>query len=78
MSDPHHLHRRHGRNLVLSIAFLLIGSIVVLWAWNTLAVDLFGQPEMKFRHGFAFMMTIFVVALAGAAVRHIFDRKPVK
>jgi hypothetical protein len=74
MSLLDHSNRRHGKSLALLIAFLVLSSISVLWAWNTLAVDMFAQPEMPFKHGLAFMLAVFVVGSTGSVAKRIFTR----
>jgi hypothetical protein len=43
----------HGRTIVMSLIAIVFGGIAILWSWNTVAVDLFGQPEMALRHAIA-------------------------
>jgi len=45
---------RHGHRALISLGFLLLAAVLVLWGWNTLAVDLFGAPVAKFKHALAF------------------------
>jgi tetrahydromethanopterin S-methyltransferase subunit E len=45
------------------IAAILIGAVLLLWAWNTVATELLGAPQAGFRHGLA-----FAAAVAGVAV----------
>jgi hypothetical protein len=60
-------HRHGGRDLVRRfaglIAAILIGAVLLLWAWNTVATELLGAPQAGFRHGLA-----FAAAVAGVAV----------
>lgn len=52
------------------VAALLGGAIVLLWAWNTIAVDLFAAPVVGFRHALAVEVAGVVIgALAGFALR---------
>lgn len=55
----------------------IAASIAVLWAWNTLAADLFALPNMQFRHALA---AVLLAAVFGAAVslgvRRRADRHP--
>ena len=39
---------------MVAIAIFMAGSMLLLWSWNTLAVDLFQLPEARFKHAFAF------------------------
>jgi hypothetical protein len=42
-----------GGTIVMSLIAIAFGGIAILWSWNTVAVDLFGQPEMALRHAIA-------------------------
>ena len=42
-----------GKRLLIGTAIVIVSGIAVMWAWNTLAVDLFQLPAVKFRHAFA-------------------------
>ena len=74
MTQLDHPNHRHGKSIALSIAFLFISSSIVLWAWNTLAVDLFAQPEMQFKHGFAFMLAIFAILSVAPITKRIYGQ----
>lgn len=43
----------YGRIAVMSLIALFFCGVAILWSWNTLAVDLFGQPALEFRHAVA-------------------------
>lgn len=62
-----HQGRRHGRQLAVIGLAALFGSVVLLWSWNTVAVDLLGLKPMMFKHAFAiqllFLSTAFVFLL---------------
>lgn len=45
--------RHYGRNALFALLALLAPGIAILWSWNTVVVDLYGQPEMQFRHAIA-------------------------
>jgi hypothetical protein len=52
------------------LAMLLVGGVVLTWAWNTLAVDLAQAPRIQFRHALAFEAGLAAVAwLIGASLR---------
>lgn len=53
--------RRIAITLLAFAASLLIIAIAVLWSWNTLAVDLFQAPAMKFRHAVAVEFLIMAI-----------------
>jgi hypothetical protein len=48
----------HGRTIIMSLIAVFIGAIAILWSWNTIAVDMFAQPEMEFRHAIAVELLI--------------------
>jgi hypothetical protein len=56
MMNKHHRRRSHdtAKRTLLAIAVFMAGSILLLWSWNTLAVDLFQFPEARFKHAVAF------------------------
>lgn len=54
-------HEGRGQTILKSLVILTLSSIAVLWAWNTLAVDLFALPEMQFKHGFAVMVSMIAM-----------------
>ncbi|KUJ77778.1 hypothetical protein [Ruegeria profundi] len=51
----------HGRTIVMALIAILVGGIAVHWSWNTLAVELFAQPEMTFRHAIAVELLLIAV-----------------
>jgi hypothetical protein len=56
----------HGRTIVMSLIAIVLGGVAILWSWNTLAVDLFGLPEMTFRHAVAAVLLLVAAgSLAG-------------
>lgn len=50
---------RRGHRLTAVAAAAIIGGVLMLWAWNTLAVDLFALPEARFRHVLALEAGLF-------------------
>jgi hypothetical protein len=54
--NKHHRRRSHdtAKRTLLAIAVFVAGSILLLWSWNILAVDLFQFPEARFKHAVAF------------------------
>jgi hypothetical protein len=54
--NKHRRRRPHdtAKRTLLAIAVFLAGSVLLLWSWNTLAVDLFQFPEAHFKHAVAF------------------------
>jgi hypothetical protein len=64
--------RKHHPALVaLVLACLAVGiGVLLLWGWNTIAVDLFHAPRAKFRHALA----AEGVLLAGLALNALLAR----
>ncbi|MEQ8736758.1 MAG: hypothetical protein RIC29_17685 [Rhodospirillaceae bacterium] len=58
------LHKRgYGRILAIMGLTLLIGAVLVLWGWNTVAAGLLGAPEARFVHALALQAALFGLAL---------------
>jgi hypothetical protein len=57
-----HSHKKHGKSLALAIAGLLGGSIALLWGWNTFAVEILSQQEMRLKHALALELLILSLA----------------
>jgi hypothetical protein len=49
---------------VATAASFLVGAVVILWSWNTIAVDLFGAPNVALRHAIAIELAVAVVGIA--------------
>ncbi|MBM3510432.1 MAG: hypothetical protein FJX61_09910 [Alphaproteobacteria bacterium] len=45
---------RWGHIVLIATLVVLLGSVALLWGWNTAAVDLFQAPTIKFKHALAF------------------------
>ena len=57
MTNDTRFHARLRRTLFAAralVALLLIGGVLLTWAWNALAVDLAQAPRLQFRHALAF------------------------
>jgi hypothetical protein len=56
-----------SRRLAVAAAALLgvalAAGVMILWSWNTVAVDLFRAPPAQFRHAVA--VEIFLAAVTG-------------
>ena len=54
MTD-HRTHRVRGLAAAGAVvaAGLLVAGVMMLWGWNTLAVELFGARQAQFRHALA-------------------------
>ncbi|RME65174.1 MAG: hypothetical protein D6782_06760 [Alphaproteobacteria bacterium] len=46
-------HRRWGHAALTLALAILLGGVMLLWAWNSLAVDLLGAPQARFKHALA-------------------------
>ncbi len=46
------------RNVIVFLAALVVVGMVLLWAWNTVAVGLFSAPVAQFKHALAFEMGV--------------------
>ena len=55
--------REHGRAIVMMIITLSASAILMLWGWNTAAVDLLHAPEARFVHALAFEASLIGVLL---------------
>ena len=54
MTDHRTLSARSlAATVVAAAAVLLVSGVLMLWGWNTLAVELFQAPEAQFRHALA-------------------------
>lgn len=63
MSENHQNHTRgKAKSIIIGIAVLLTASTLLLWSWNTLAVDLFQLPEAQFKHAVAALGALMAVA----------------
>ncbi len=58
--------RHFGKRFFQIFTALIFGSVAILWGWNTLAVDLFSQSSMRFKHALALelaILSVLVIAL---------------
>lgn len=63
----------HGRTIVLSLSAVFFGGVAILWSWNTVAVEMFAQPEMEFRHAIAVELLI-IAAGSLLSLPYLFKR----
>ncbi len=56
--------RRHGQLALKGLAVILLAAVITLWAWNTLAGDLFAAPIAEFRHAVAAVLALSALAFA--------------
>ena len=59
--------RHHGA--VGFVVSVLLGSVVTLWAWNTIAVELFQAPVFQFKHALAFQAVVALIVLTAVSAR---------
>ncbi|MFQ5625490.1 MAG: hypothetical protein ACE5FM_02425 [Methyloligellaceae bacterium] len=64
----HEALHRHGHKAFMAFALMLMAGILILWGWNTLAVELFGATAARFKHALAFEAVAGGIWLAGYAV----------
>ena len=64
MSDNKQSFRRYAAPAAAAAGAYLVGAAIILWSWNTIAVDVFGASSIAFRHAIAFEA---LVAAFGAA-----------
>ena len=56
-----------AKQIAFGVGAFFLASIVMIWSWNTLAVDLFGLSAMQFKHAVALVL---LLGLARFAVGH--------
>ena len=71
--SEHHQRRTYGavKTIIFAIAIFMAGSVLLLWSWNTLAVDLFQLPEAHFKHAVAFGALIAAALMFRVSVARI-------
>lgn len=69
---------RHGRRFALAAALFFAGAVLVMWGWNTVAVDLFDQTPMRYRHAIALQAAVFALAAVAPLVRNLFAATPAR
>jgi len=72
MTSNHHNLKKHGKNLFTATIFLGVTSVALLWGWNTLAVEIFSQQPLQFRHALAMESICFAFLGLLAAAWHFF------
>jgi len=78
MTDLNPSPRRHwGHAILLVLLTMMAGGVLVLWAWNSIAADLFQAPEARFKHAIALQAAIAALtALPLTIVRQLRRRPP--
>jgi len=78
MTSHERTSRRFGHRVLLYGGAAGLWAILLLWAWNTLAVELFAAPPMGFRHAVAAETLIALpLVMLAAFVRRGHRRDPV-
>lgn len=68
--------KRYGKALVGTLALLLAMSIILMWGWNTVAVELLRQEPMAFRHAVALEASLVAVAMVLPLAHRLAGRHP--
>lgn len=53
--------KRYGHAALLLMTALLVGGVLLLWSWNTLAPGLFDAPRIRFKEALAFEFLLCVI-----------------
>jgi hypothetical protein len=74
----HHRRRISGtvKKIVGTATLFLATSILLLWAWNTLAVDLFQMPVARFKHAAALCGLVTTAFMLRFSVANFASDKP--
>lgn len=51
-------YRRWGHPTLVIVLTVFIAGACLLWAWNAIAIELFGAPAIGFKHVVAFQAAI--------------------
>lgn len=68
--------RRWGHSALVTLLAVVGGGVLLLWAWNTLAVDLFGLPAARFKHALALEAGIAALTLLPLGLARALRRGP--
>lgn len=49
------------RRILRSLGTIIAGALLLLWAWNTLATDLFNLPAVQFKHALALELGLLAI-----------------
>lgn len=67
--------RAIGGAVAALFAILFAGGVLLLWSWNTVAVDLFDAPAAQFKHALALELFIAAIVMTvGTALRLVRGR----
>ncbi|MSO89253.1 MAG: hypothetical protein EXQ89_04695 [Rhodospirillaceae bacterium] len=60
--------QRRGRVAFIALLSAIGGGMLLLWAWNTIAVELFQAPNIRFKHVLAFQMGLAALTMVPLAI----------
>ena len=66
VSHELHSHYRLGRATVVTVVVCLLGAVALMWAWNSVAVDLFHGPTLRFTHALAIEVGLAILVVVPA------------
>ena len=59
-----------AKQIALAVGAFFLASIIVIWSWNTLAVDLFGLVSIQFKHAVAIVLVLGLLRFAVSRASH--------
>jgi hypothetical protein len=71
-------HRALARKLAHGLGIGFLACVVLIWSWNTVAVDLLDAPAMMFRHALAVLLMVVTLTLAVSWAARLFRVPPDK
>lgn len=63
---------RIGTTALTIGTILLVGAVTLLWAWNTVATDLFSLPTLQYKHAVAAELFVVTITATVVATRRCF------
>lgn len=69
---------RWGHATVMILLAVLLSGALMLWAWNTIAVELFQAPAIRFKHALAFQAAIAALTALPVVVARCLRRDRTK
>lgn len=63
--------QRWGRVPFIVLLSAIGGGVLLLWAWNTIAVELFQAPSIRFKHVLAFQAGLAALTMVPLAIRRL-------
>lgn len=62
MNERTHAFRRRGHAILMAALFFLVSGALLLWAWNTIAIELLQAPAIRFKHVLALQAAVTALA----------------